>query len=246
MMMSIMAWEPRLSVAGCVGEIDMTDKNSYTVTGGNTVTSASNKVSGTAFTEATNPPTYEDNGLNGLPCMLGDGVIQRIVSTEAAIYDAFDGSDPVWSVFYVVQPIDIDDTACIFGIHNSAASNGGYVFGTSNSNNGRHLAFKEDSIPTSKTALGDVDIVAGAQIVAWTCTGTLVSGYLNGTLHSSPTDFDVGSVTLDSSALFARMDLSPDVFFHGRLSSLYAYSATVSAADVVRISSRLAAKHGIW
>ncbi len=65
-----------LWLSGCVAWFDMQDPRSYALTG-STVTSITNKASGVAWTEVTNPPDFSATGFNSQPCMTFNGTTQK-------------------------------------------------------------------------------------------------------------------------------------------------------------------------
>jgi hypothetical protein len=89
--------------------LDLQDADSYEVTEGtpDVVQRITNKASGVEWVETTNPPEFESAGMNGLPCLKGDGVERRIqVDDDELAAEVFTGLNPAFSVYAVIHTDD--------------------------------------------------------------------------------------------------------------------------------------------
>jgi hypothetical protein len=95
-------WPPT-QVSGNVGWWDLLEPTSLNIFGA-TALGIDNIVSGVEWTDATSPPGYNATGLNGLPCLTGNGTSNRYVSSEAAVVAAFSGASKALTFVCVAQP----------------------------------------------------------------------------------------------------------------------------------------------
>lgn len=258
MMTSMMAWQPHLTIAGCVLALDMTRSETYTVTAGSpdTVTSITNQVSGTAWsTSVTAFPKYEAAGVNGLPCMLGESVAlgggtnRGISSTEAAVVNAFSGEDKVFTVIAVNAPVDVTTgNKAIFAAANSGSSVEYILFRAVLSTTQRWNFQRSDGAATvNVTTSASPAVAAVPQVVTWVSAGTTGSIYLNlAAANPSAAASDIGDCGPNRAAIMCLPDLTPDSFFDGRMVALYAYTSALTDADRIRLVSREMARAGIW
>lgn len=235
-----------LTVPGCVLWLDMLRPSSYTVTGGTTVTSITNMASGVAWTEAVAPPTYSATGLNGRPCMVGDGLTMKILSSEAAVVAAFTGDDTPITVFAVVEPVTLDTSSAVVGAGDvGIASSNTYQIGQANSGNGRWTVRKVDPAGLADSAIGGSDIAAGPQIVSW-IMGAAGSTRIYKDFSLQITDtVDVAAMTCSRVALFTRPDSAPDSFYDGKLGCVLVYSRALTDYERLNLAGSLAAPWGI-
>ena len=258
MMLSLMAWRPELSITGCVAAFDMTDAGSYTVTPGSpdTVTSLTNKVSGTAWATAllTNFPEHESAAFNGLPCLRGEVANARgIGSTEAAAVAPFDGEDQAFTVITALEPTLQDGTTDhYFAAGNSAAATWGsteFAQSTSAGTNGRwSFHIRGDGLDSAFcTRAVATPILATHQVVTSVCHGTTASLFVGSESTPEPNAqaFNVSSRTADQVSLLGRWDSSADSFWDGRIGSHYVFNSALASANSLRVRTRLMAKHGI-
>lgn len=247
-MLSITAWQPHLSITSAVAEFDWTDAGSYTVTSGapDTLTSITNKKSGDAWDTMVNAfPRYEATGLNGLPCMRinGGGDLRGLVSTEAAVFGAFNGEDASTTLVVVIEPLAAVSFAA-FGVGNSAVT----------SNSTSRVGVITNRIHASRVDdAGVLDELAPAthpgtllepQVWGWVANGTAHALY-RGTVVASTSVVDVGVLTANRAALGVRPDNSPDLAMNGRMAALLVCNSALDG-DLVRVSTRYMARHGIW
>jgi hypothetical protein len=201
-----MAWRPELSISGAKAAFNMTAPDTYTVDTAPTpdaVTAITNRVSGTSWSEATNPPEYQAAGFNGHPCMKFDGSNDRIISTESAVVNLFAGTDTAWTLIAGAMPVTVDAGMAMFGAGNSGtATNDSYRIGQSTTGSGRWFMSKIDPGGVNGNGGGDTDLVSEPQMVSWVHTGTTISIYKNHTAHLSAGASDVA---YDVQSLCARV-----------------------------------------
>lgn len=233
-------------ISGLVGWFDMLDAASYTQAG--TVTSITNKASGVAWAEATAPPGYSSNGMNGLPCMTFNGTTQKIISTEAAVAAAFTASTAN-TVLFVAKTTSLSLAA-------GAAVFGGGVSGGTNLRNINYWAMTG---ATAKNTYGGATAAGAAfftlsaanansnnNVYEWTNTGTAASLSQNGgakdpnagaasSAGSSPTRYAIGCIPT----------VTPQGFWVGNVAEVLLYDSVLSASNLSRARVYLGAKWGI-
>lgn len=250
-MTALMAWQPHLSISGCKLAFDMMRTGSYTVDTAPTpdaVTALTNQVSSTSWSEATNPPEYQERGLNGKPCMRFDGINDRIMSTEAAVVNVFAGTDTPLTAIIVAEPILLLTIAALIGAGNSGtATNDTYRIGQSNAGTGRWSMNKTDPGGTSASSAGNsTNLVSEPQVGVWNYTGTAISIYRGLTAHVSGAALDVAAMTCNRVAIGIRPDSTPDSPYDGRMSALWLFNSSLSASDQKRVTTRAMSQYGIW
>lgn len=247
MLGSLMAWQPHLSISGCVAAFDMTDASSYTVTGGTTVTSITNKVSGTAWTEGTNPPAYEATGFNGSPCMKGDASNDQIISTEAAVVAAVTGTDPAYSALFVVDPVSTTTAAWLgFGAAGTATNSTHMFYQLAGTGIVQPRIFRvSDAGANAHPTTFNISEPYSPMVVAWRAASGVASYYRNGTRLVTDTSCSTGATTPTRAALLCRPDSSPDFYAPSRLAVALLFSGDIGHGDAIRVSSRYMSRHGI-
>jgi len=236
-------WPPT-QVSGCVAWVDCQE----TLTQAGTVTSIRNMVSGVDWTEATNPPTYAATGLNGRPCMIGNGSSMRIMSTEAAVVAACSGSDKAVTVFLVTEEPTPDAINVLFAAASSTVNtNSTLSFFTTTAGLGRWSVQRIDDAAGTVSAPRGVDIAAGPQIVSWVIPGTTASIYVGDEEQADPNAaaFDVGATTPTRVALLCRPDLTPDLFADAKIGALLLYSRALSDLERIGVVNGLRARWGL-
>lgn len=238
-------WPPTV-LPNCRGWFDMLEPGSFGTVSG-TVNSITNKVSGTALaTAATAFPLFEKDGLNGRPCMRGDGA-RGIMGTEAALIAPFAGTDPPFTLFYVYEnfaPTTLV-TAVALG-QAGAGSTGSYLFGTHSFGDGRYLAFRQDDADASNNEISGEFATADPQVVTWVCRGPEVIRRTNGRIYTVGLgSFDVGAITPDRFGLFVRPDADPDLFLVGRIGCVIVYSGALSDYAAGGIENALMRRWGL-
>lgn len=226
--------------------IDMLDPNNYTQAG--TVTSINNKASGVAWTEATAPPTYSATGMNGFPTMTFNGTTQKIISTEANVYNSCSANDSN-TVFYVAKTntTSLAAGAIVFG--------GGVATGT----NLRNINYWGMTGATAKNTYGGTT-AAGAgfsanssanantnnNISEWYNTGTTISLVTNGAA-ADPNAAAANSASCNPTrmAIGCIPTVTPQGFWNGNISEIIVYSRTLTTSENDAIRVYLGTKWGI-
>jgi hypothetical protein len=240
---------PEPEIEGMVLHLDMADVSSYSVSPGtpDKVSEAINKATfnlSDTFTGGGNEPEYEANGMNGLPCMRGNGTNMRLISTEAEILTAFGGVDHPFTAVWVVEALSPDALAFFGGAANSGSANGVVAFGTTATGSGRYAAARIEDGGTPAFVAGSVDIVSDPALLVYVFDGFTLSLYVNGseTAHSSGSFFFEDPTTPNRFGLFCRAGNSPDGFISARISEVRVYDNAISAADRAVLSEVLLSK----
>jgi hypothetical protein len=234
-----------LTVAGLTLDLNMRNVGSYTVTGGNTVTSIVNTVSAVSYDEPTLPPGYEAAGLNGYPCLVGDGVDDRIMSTEAAVLTAL-GSASV-AAFYVVKWGMADAQAWILGGARSAVDTavGHRMFGQTVAGPGAHAVLERSGAGVSGNQIASVTPqTAAAEVVCHRIDGAVWTLLLDG-IKSSEASHPAQTIAPTRVGILCRPDLTPDGFAAVRCGRILLISPAPTLFVCRGISKHLKAEWGI-
>ncbi len=234
-----------LDIAGCVAWFDMQDAGSFTDNSG-FVSVITNKASSVSWTEATNRPAYSATGLNSKPCMDFDGLNDRIISTEAAVFGAV--TDAAAYTIFVVAKLDAVDvsTDVFFGIGNSGFnSRSTRYWGQSTAGLGSWTSRTENDassgINVNSTATAD----ATAHVFCWYSPGTTVSLSIDqGSNDPNGTAQNPGTLTPTRSALGAMPDSVPDGFLDGQIGELILYNSELSGANRTTVADYLKTRWG--
>jgi hypothetical protein len=208
--------------------LDMQDTDSYVVTEGSpdTVQSIRNKASEALLTEATNPPEYEADGLNGYPCMKGDGSARRLLTTSSGIVSAGSGEDKPFTIYAVMQPGNLDADQTLFSWASSADNSKKQTFvGQSAASTGRYSLAKIDDATSGAAPSSSHAVQGRPQVVAF--SGTTVAKLMlnDGPLQSlTGASFDFGTVTPSRAGIFCRAQSTIDQFSAARLGELIVYA----------------------
>lgn len=217
-------------IGSCVLWLDMLEVGSYTVAAGapNTVTSITNLISGVKWTESTNPPEFEAAGLNGRPCMKGNGTTTGIISAESRIASAISGNDQKFMVIAAIDPLSAPGPSeCILGWGNSSNTNPRGSVGQSASLVGYSIGKVDDTGVTNITIARSTPVVVKPTIVTWTVGGTgsiLVDN--EATADPAGASIAVGQMTIDRAGLFCRPRPTPDFFTPARIGALLLFTST--------------------
>lgn len=209
-------WPPT-KVPGCVLWLDMLDTATYTVSAG-TVTSITNQVSGVAWAEGVNPPTYDATIINGHPAMTGDGAAKNIISTEAAVLNAFaDSINAQLSVILVAALTTTPNgTQCLFGWGSSLSGNAfnRHVVTTLGSPRRINLQRGDTAVSANNRSIVSGSRRSGPCVIAAITNDVTTQIYHNGVQDARipVTSFLQDAVTPDRMFLLANMDSSPDSF----------------------------------
>jgi hypothetical protein len=219
-------------IPGCVLWLDMLENGSYIVASGGspTVTSITNLISRVRWTESVNPPLYEAAGLSGKPCMKGDGVASRLLSTEPGVVAAFTGNDRPQTIMVVTQPVTAAGYIVSMGAGNSGVVNNSAPYGGRKATSGV-LRFERNSDAGAGVA---GDRVAATtlvpQVVTYHTPGTTASIYVNNETTPDPNGvpFSIGQITPDRCALFCYPDANVACFSPDRIGTVLVFNTALS------------------
>lgn len=230
------------SITGCIAWFDMADAASYTNAGG-FITSITNKVSSVAWTEGTAPPAYLATGLNSLPTMDFNGTTQKIISTEAAVVNALKDS-LAHTVFIVMQPDSADRTEAVFAVGAAAVqSNRVKLWGKSNVGAGKYQMNALNDAATTFAPLSTGIPTIVAQVAEYRASTTQAWIQINGAVADpAATGFACGTLTADRAGIGMRPDLTPDLFYDGKISEIIVYDNEVSTPDRSTVRQYLGTK----
>lgn len=233
-------------IPGIVAWFDMQDAVSYVQAG--TVTSITNKASGVAWTEATAPPGFSSNGMNGFPCMTFNGTTQKIISTEAAVFGAV-AANAANTVLYVAKTTSLSLAA------------GAVVFGggVSNGTNLRNINYWGMTGATAKNTYGGINNAGTSyftnsaanansnnHVYEWTNTGTAASLSQDGAA-TDPTSGAANSATSNPTrcAIGCIPTVTPQGFWVGNVAEILVYNRILSAIERSQARVYLGTKWGI-
>jgi hypothetical protein len=234
-----------LTVAGLTLDLNMQNVGSYTVTGGNTVTSITNTVSATAYTEGTNPPGYSATAINGRPGMVGDGSNDRIMFTEAAVLTALASASV--AVFYVVQWTLADNQAWVIGGARAALDTavGHRMFGQTIAGAGAHGVLERSDGGVSGNQIGSViPQILAPEVVCHRIANATWQQLIN-LAKVDEAAHAAQAVTPTRGAIFCRPDLTPDGFLAASLGRALVISPAPTLLVCRGISKHLKAEWGI-
>lgn len=222
-------WPPT-KLPGCVAWLDMLETHS------GDGTSVTNMVSSVAWEEGTNPPAYDDEAMNGLPCLAPDGADDRIISTESAALAPFVGSthNPV-TVVHVLSHVTPNRVGVVFSAANSAvAGDRFWQWGTTTAQSGKDFMSNriDGGVTTSRRRIQLA--ASGVQTIAWRAIGGVISCFVNGAMVAmEESSIHEGSVTPNRLALFCRPDNAPDSFYDGLWGCSILYGQALTDAQVI-------------
>jgi hypothetical protein len=229
------------NIAGLVAWFDMLDAASFTNTAG-FISSITNKASGVAWTEATNRPAYSATAISAHPGMDFNGTSHRIISTEAAVWQAVNPGN-AYTLFYVAAFDTLDRSEAVFSGANSATSTGIRAWGQSTTGAGRwaHNTIQDSAVAINSESSGGSS--TGVHVFCWHASSTQVSMQLdNGSADPNNGAHSPGATTMDRAALGCRPRSSPTLFFDGRLGELVLYNSRLSSTDITNVANYLAAR----
>jgi hypothetical protein len=236
------------TVAGLVLDFNLQDVASYTVTGGNTVTSITNTVSGVAASEPTNPPAYEATGLNGFPCMKGNGTTSRLIWTEAAVSGAGGLASVGELVLFSVVKWDASALSALIATARSDSDGTTSFRAFGRGATAIHSLFERTAAGALNTESGGTIQTSAAEVVCHRLSGGVWSLYVNGALVTADTHGTaaVAHASLRCS-LFCKADLTPDSFSDARLGRqlVYGSASALTMRQIVGITKFLKAQWGI-
>jgi hypothetical protein len=239
-------WPPT-RLPGCVAWLDCQE----TLTQAGTVTSIRNMASGVDWEEATNPPTYDATGINGRPCMIGNGSSMKIISNEAAVCAIVNGDDPRFTVVYVVDPNNATTPRDV-GFGNSGTANNSTIFCGGNSL-GRFVIEKQDDAGGFGARASFLARQAKPQVAAFVVRDfALTEVYDASSAWLSPrftragfSTVNVGAITTNRAALFCRPDSFPDGFSASKLGCVLMFNRDLSRGELQGLGAALMGRWGI-
>ncbi len=237
-----------LMIGGCFLYLDMLRPDTYTVTGGTTVTSLNNRVSGTAWnTSVTAFPLYDGTGLNGRPCMVGDGA-RGLLSTEALVVAALTGADKPHTIFLVTEPVTLAPAgyrASIAWANSGVANRVAYMGRQGGTGRYRHELL--DDAASNAAVTRSVDVALSPQIVCYRTTGTASSIFVGTEATPDPNGgaLNRGTITPDRVALFCIPDSAPDTFSSDKIGAVLGYDRELSNLQTRAVINTLRAQWGL-
>lgn len=234
---------------GCVLWLDMLEGPSYSVVPGTTPTLSSirNLVSGVAWTESTNPPLFEPTGLNGRPCMKGDGTARRLISGEPALANAFKGVNQLQTVILVTLPSAASVYVASFGAGNSGVTDNGTVYVGRRTSDGRFRLERTDDAGLNTAADRSVVPALVPQVVTYTSYGATMAIHVNNEAVPDPngTNISSGGITPNQCGVFCRPDNVPDLFSNDRIGAVLVFSAALTNSNRQSVVNWLMSRWGI-
>jgi len=209
-------WPPT-RLPGCVAWYDMLE--TYT-DGGGTVTAIRNMVTGSDdMAEATNPPALSLTGLNGRPCMAPDGTNDRLISSEASVFQPFNSTVAPLTMIAVCSLTSLAGARTLFGAGNSGvASSSTHIMQTTISLGGVLRQNRIGDGGASTTLNRTEGIPLGVPFV-WSAGTDGNDGFHTVNLERTRTSIATGTafaraglVAADRTAFFCRPDSAPDTF----------------------------------
>ncbi len=239
-------WPPT-RLPGCVAWYDMLE--TYT-TPGATVTAIRNMVTGADdMAEATNPPALELVGLNGLPCMKGDGTNDQLISTEASAVSAFVGLAPAHTLFLVCEfVLPVATTRALVSAAASAGNgNHDYVTIAPGGPVGPRLREQrtgDNGQAGNVTTSTAVDFVSVPQVVSFASDGSGSAVYSNlAQVATSMSSIALKpTATPDRLGIFCRPAGTPSLFSAHRIGAVLLYRRNLPPSEVRGVISALMAR----
>lgn len=240
-------WPPT-NLPGCVAWYDMLE--TYTESGG-TVTAIRNMVTGSdAMSEATNPPALNLTGINGLPCMVPDGTNDRLISTEAPVFQVFNNLVSPLTMIAVCSLTSLAGARVLFGAGNSGvASSSSHTMQTTISLGGvlRQNRIGDNGVSTTLNRTEGIPL--GVPFV-WSAGTNGNDGFHTVNLEPTTTSIATGTafaraglVTANRTALFCRPDSAPDTFGNMPAGCFLLYSRRLPDSELLGV---VAALMGRW
>jgi hypothetical protein len=230
--------------------IDALERHTYSVTAGvggalGTVGSIVNQATGVAWTEGTgsNQPFFEQPDSWGRPCLRGDGVARRLMSTEAGVLAAFNGADHSFTVAMVVEPLDCSVTSYYFALADAATDVERSKQAFANRSSGLYRYIREDDAAVVTTRNLVQIMSPGPHIITFRFNSAAPTqiGYW---LDDEPAEVvgtitDVGTITSTRAGLFCDPDLTVSGFLNGRIGAICAFDSYLGNDDLLRLRTWL-------
>jgi hypothetical protein len=225
-------WPPT-KLAGCVAWLDCQE----TLTQAGTVTSITNMASATAWTEATAPPTYNATGINGRPCMVGNGSSMKVMSTEAAAVSAFVGLNAAVTVYTVVDLATGTVDGVLWSAMDAAQESEHAWQGRIN------LALTAPPLVTP-ISVTSAAVPRVPTVVAQVWYGAEARIFANGKLVGAGS-INLPSMTPTRVGIFSLCDLTPDTFTDTKIGALLIYNRGHTPYEVRSVTAGLCGRWGI-
>lgn len=193
------------------------------------------------FTNATagQQPIYEVAGMDGGPCLLFDGVDDRLHNTDAAMYAPFTNGH-AFTLWARITFTIADRAGSFFSAANSGSANGCRSFGQTSVGNGRHIdIYLNDSGGTANSirTTPELDSVSGggtysAHTVEWSFESNLSTCQVEGdTANPNGASFTPGTLTPNRCTIGAQGKSTPANFFLGRMSQLLVWDQKLNSTQ---------------
>lgn len=223
--------------------IDMLDPLSFNVVGGEVV-ALRNKASNVVWnTPLSDFPDYEATGLNGLPCMKGNGVDKALSTTEAAAIALVTGDDTPMTIYVVGQSElnGADETWCAWG-HSAQASN--RIVTVRETPTEAPRLVKRDDAGTTNTVTASGIALGDPTVFSWATDANADYERKDGELESLGA-LTAGVTSPDRFALFTTPQSTPQVYGSMRIGEIRAYAGKHTLAKRREISRELMLRWGI-
>lgn len=230
------------------GVVRYAGSRSFSLTG-STVTSITNKASGVAWTEGTNPPGYSAAGFNGLPCMTFAPLsLQKIMSTEAAVVAAM-ANNTAGTVFTVAKTNTPDDAAATWGCGNSGFSSSRTKrYGLNTGGAGQWGIVTVDDASTGANLVSSSSTSdSNNNVLEFTYSTSIGTILVNGTAQPAATAaaYAPGTLTPNRCAIGCRPDSAPDQFWDGNIAEILVFDREITAYERALVRIYLLRKWGI-
>lgn len=247
-------FRPTLVGAGsCVAWVDMLERHSYTpVTSAPavpTIQDIKNLISGVSWTEATNPLIYEEAGMGGRPCMRGDGVNRRLITTEASLITPFVGDDKPITIAVAFEPMQtVSGGSAFIGGFSSSLANVQAPMLSINGAGRAAFTRRDDALGSSQTATVAALVQPRPQVITWRFGASVNLAECwrddEAAVVLSTTMGDLGVITPNR---FALCMIPDNVFVAGdasdvRIGAVVVYSSALSDADCQSLRSWMVAR----
>jgi hypothetical protein len=226
---------------------DMQDATSYTVTGGTTVTSITNKKSGVPWNDsAVTFPLYEAAGINGKPCMRGNEASERgIYANENDVASIFQGDDSSFTAVALLYPatLTLDDGVWFSAADPTVDNARAYLAYNLLAAGNKFSNVRYDNTGAAESLTRSVNTVLTPQAVSATHIGTAANLTIN---NDSVADYsgtmNVGVSTPTRIGLFYSPQLNRRKYWPGRIGELLFFYEGFTAAKTEEVRLWLLAR----
>lgn len=194
---------------------------------------------------AADQPVYNasDADYNGRPSVEADGVSEYLLGSGSTLVSAASGTDTPWTVILAGHVEDTDATMALYSWGTSTGANGWHYVGSQTA--GEVTASRRADDTVGNVNQSGSTAVNAACVFSTVFTGTAVSTYVNGTVDIDGAAQDVGAVSCDQFALFARARSTPSFFATGTIAEVVVYAGALSDADRTTVENYMAARYGL-